>query len=169
MNSIFWIGIGIGAVLSLIASIAANLAHPRITGYFEKRSLVSHEKRKRRALRLHTIITEIHGGKRDKYLYVLYQTAGLIIAATLFVTALCSMLVLAAISPFYVDLEKPFFHDSTDAMLFSFAVLSILIGFGAMVTSIVANELKTVLSAVDDHPKYIADFDKQWGQSDAQQ
>jgi len=161
MDATFWIGISIGAILSLLASIAANLAHSRITGFFEKRKLVSHEERKQRALTQHKIVVEIHSGKRDKYLYFLHQSTGLIVASILVISSLCSAIVLLAIFP---TPPPPDAFGHTDLLRLLMALLLVfLTAFGAIVLSIITNNLKTVQSALEDYPRYIADFEGRWG------
>lgn len=162
MNTTFWAGIGIGAVLSLFASIAANLFHSRITGYLEKRKFLSHTKRKGRALRIHRIIVDIHDGKRDKYLYMLRQSTGIIVIAVMIFSALGSALVLLALLPTFPKPDEPFLPHVP--VFVSLLLLGVLMGFAAMLLSYVTNDLRAVETALDDYPRYLADFEQRWGE-----
>ena len=159
MDITFWIGIGIGAVLSLFASIAANLFHSRINGYLEKRKFVSQTKRKHRAFRLHQIIVDIHSGKRDKYLYVLRQSTGIIVSATILISALSSALVVFALLPVPTPNEPVLPHAP---FFFSMLMLGLLTGFGAMLLSFITNDLNAVDSALEDYSRYLAEFEARW-------
>ena len=69
MGAIFWLGIGTGALLSLAASIAANLLSSKINDYLDRRKLASQSNRYAKAQAFHHLIVELHSGKRDKYVY----------------------------------------------------------------------------------------------------
>jgi hypothetical protein len=71
MNGVFWWGILIGALLSLAASIAANLLHSKIIELLERTKLLSHGQRRKRERRFYRLICRLNSGKFDKYFYVM--------------------------------------------------------------------------------------------------
>jgi uncharacterized membrane protein len=67
MNSlIFWIGLTLGALLSFVASVAANLYNEHITEAIQKRKLSFKAKTKGRELERYELVKKLHGGEADK-------------------------------------------------------------------------------------------------------
>jgi hypothetical protein len=161
VDTTFWVGIGIGAVLSLFASIAANLFHSRINAYLDKRKLVSHEKRKRNALRLHKVIVDLHEGTRDKTFYLLRISTGLIVSALMLISALCSAVVLLGLMPAPATFDEPIRPHISKIL--GILILGFFAGFGTMLLSIISNELRAVESALGDYVKYLSEFKERWG------
>ena|SRR6516165_10285853 len=69
MHSVFWIGIGIGFVLGLIASIVANLYSEKIP-HLQRGKLISKRRCRKKLEQDYKPVSEPYSGKRDKYLYI---------------------------------------------------------------------------------------------------
>src|SRR5689334_13911732 len=70
MNT-FWWGIIIGGVVSLAASICANLLHNRIVEVLGSRKIASQAKRFDEAAHFHDLVGRLHTGKQNKYIYMM--------------------------------------------------------------------------------------------------
>jgi hypothetical protein len=164
MDVVFWIGIGIGALLSLAASIAANLFQPGINNYLGRRKLVSDEKRKSRALEIHKIVTAIHEGKRDRYTYLIRLSSAVtmsgIIACMLFISAA----VIGAVT------EPDFDHPlSIEPKQIIRVVMMLLFIFGGMVffnlCRRAVERYHAMMNALDNYDKYLVKFSERWPSS----
>jgi hypothetical protein len=71
MNAQLWLGIGIGAVLSLLASIAANLLNQRIQRGLERFKFTRTSKRRSKALKEFILMNYLQSGVIDKYVYLM--------------------------------------------------------------------------------------------------
>jgi hypothetical protein len=69
MNSVFWIGIGIGFVLSLIASMVANIYNEKIP-LLLRGKLISKRRCRKKLGQDYKLVSEPYSDKRDKYLYI---------------------------------------------------------------------------------------------------
>jgi len=98
------IGIGIGAVLSFAASVAANLYSQRINTFLDSRRLSSQSKRKTKAAKFHKLITDFQTGKRDRYLFAVRVAMGAVIGIVMSLTSLTGLAVVASGLPFSFDL-----------------------------------------------------------------
>jgi hypothetical protein len=109
MDSIFWIGLAIGAVLSLLASVAANLANSRIQAWLDTgRANIGHH-RKRKAIRLFNLARDLRTGDRDK---VAFYAINVVRALTAVILSLVSVLATALYSEFHrikapIQLDEP--------------------------------------------------------------
>jgi hypothetical protein len=71
MDNVFWMGLAIGAIFSLIASIIANIFSEKIQNTLETFKLSRHGKNKAKALKEYVTIRRMHLGHEDKYLYLM--------------------------------------------------------------------------------------------------
>ena len=67
MNSVFWIGIGIGFVLSLIASMVTNIYNEKIPLLLGGK-LISKRRCRKKLGQDYKLVSEPYSDKRDKYL-----------------------------------------------------------------------------------------------------
>jgi hypothetical protein len=70
MDMTFWIGLGIGALLSVLGSIIANVYHDRIISILGNRKLAAQSNRYTKAEKIYNLVRELHSGERDKYIYM---------------------------------------------------------------------------------------------------
>jgi hypothetical protein len=162
MNYIFWLGIAVGGIISLLASIAANLFQARIINFLEGRKLDFRERRFKNARRLHRIILKLHSGKRDKYMYALRLTmlVGVCITSSIVAIAAGVVILVLGISP-----NALFALSDPVAVLrvlcvFVFLFLSMFCTF----TGVRAQQrLSAIQDGLDNFAEYEADFKKKWG------
>jgi hypothetical protein len=163
MDTVFWIGIAIGAVLSLLASVVANLAHAKITGFLDNRKLIFLEKRKKKALELLSIIKELHDGKRDKYIYMMRLAASVVAMSVSAFTALSSAMVILGLS---TPPTVPMTSTLSPEIYPRYAVILSLLFVALLSTFILGRQLgryRTIANALNDYAAYCAEFEKRWG------
>src|SRR4051812_37844988 len=84
MDTTFWIGIGIGAALSLLASIIANIYNVKILSFLEARKLTSHSKHRAKAERLREFILDLRSGRTDRYMFMMRLMSMFTVGMTVF-------------------------------------------------------------------------------------
>lgn len=99
VNSSFWIGISVGAILSLVASITANIMHGTIVGMMESRKLAAQSSRYAKAAKFYKLIQKLRGGQIDKNLYMLRLAVIIVSYVTTTFTSLGAMGVIVALEP----------------------------------------------------------------------
>jgi hypothetical protein len=97
----FWLGISIGAVLSLIASVIANIYSERIQNILDTFKLSRHGKRRGKSLKEYADLKQLHDGTRDKYLFLMYYEQVITSWYPLFIGTLiiCVLIPLFATTP----------------------------------------------------------------------
>jgi hypothetical protein len=86
----FWMGIGVGAILSLIASIVANLYSERIQNRLDSLKLARFGKRRDQVLNEYVRMVHLNDGARDKYLSLMFDAQE---ESSWFLMAIAAMLV----------------------------------------------------------------------------
>jgi len=69
MDSVFWVGIFVGAILSFAASIGANLANKRVQDFVEKRRYKIGLKRKSKEEKTFRLVRDLKSGKYSQSYY----------------------------------------------------------------------------------------------------
>jgi hypothetical protein len=101
MDAIFWIGILIGFLLSLAASVVANLFHGRIIAFFDSRKIAKQSNNFKKADAFHKLIEDLHSGKRDKYAYLNRLAARMVMGAVIAFQFITAGLILAYVMRHY--------------------------------------------------------------------
>src|SRR5438552_13022954 len=73
MEAIFWYGLGLGALLSFVASVLANVFNTRISAFLESTRFLATERSKRRAIRRFKEVRRSKEKGEDIYLYVVAE------------------------------------------------------------------------------------------------
>ena len=163
MDRSLWIGIGLGGLISLIASIVANFSHSKIVAYLDDTKPVFQHRRRKKAWRLHKIITELHDGIRDRYFYVARLNFAISAAFSMAITSTISGLTILALStpptiPLYDSLPPDMY------LRIGFIVSILFIGsFSIFILRFIMEQYITVTFALEQYEKYIADFEAKWG------
>ncbi|MDQ6867063.1 MAG: hypothetical protein M3178_01095 [Pseudomonadota bacterium] len=71
MNSNFWMGLGIGAVISFVASLFANYFTPTFSDFMDRRRTHFIERTRKSAMRQYAWVDALHSGKQDKYFFII--------------------------------------------------------------------------------------------------
>jgi hypothetical protein len=160
MESNFWEGIAIGAVLSFAASVAANLCHNQVIFVLDRGKFVSHQHLKKKADRLYKAICELHSGKRDKYLYMLALNRVGVIAIIASSTTMIFAVIVAGPKLGTLGLfELP--PWSLDAFyIYVFMFVSFLCMFFAFRVMKLCEEIRR---ALDDFVNFEEEYHKRWG------
>jgi hypothetical protein len=120
---LFWVGIGLGFILSLLASIVANLYASEINKLIEERKFKATEKWKIKEIAEFEKISPLATGERDKYIFFIYRATEAIIA----VIAFSSGLILAILLGSHNKCAANSLHDLSDL---SMITLRCTIDFG---------------------------------------
>jgi hypothetical protein len=163
-----WIGIAIGGVISLVASIVANLFHSKIVALLDSGTIRFKQKRRRSALKLHEIITQLHDGTRDRYFYMLRLSVAINSAFMIGVAGLFSETVLFALSSPPIPLfYRPFFDGPLSPEMnirLGFLVFLLFITFvGAYLLLDTVDRFRMIVNALQDYEKYETEFKSKWG------
>ena len=163
MDYIFWIGLAIGAILSFAASVVANILHTRITDLLDRRKTVTQSKRYAAATKFHTLIEELHSGKRDKYVYLMGVAVITIVSFSASVALGAALVVLPAFKiqdTGYFDIfGLPDLSNPFDLLTLCVAFLC-MIFLSASLLSLRA--FLNVASALDDFDEFDAEFKAKW-------
>lgn len=71
MGPTFWIGLAIGAIVSLIASLFANYLTPTFSDFMNRGRASFVERSRKKALRKYAEVEELHSGKFDRYFFMM--------------------------------------------------------------------------------------------------
>jgi H+/gluconate symporter-like permease len=74
MGPTFWIGLAIGAIVSLIASLFANYLTPTFSDFMNRGRASFVERSRKKALRKYAEVEELHSGKFDRYFFIVFIT-----------------------------------------------------------------------------------------------
>ena len=158
----FWAGIAISAVLSIFINFLTNLYNSTVQDFLENRKVITHEKRRSKAVKFHTLINELHSGKRDKTRYLILQCTNILIAFTTTISSFTALIVILALAPH----KGPI--DVSDTLLIqtlaSMSVLSLLGYFCLIVAIISMVRLSRVGTAIDNFETYEKEFKARWGE-----
>jgi hypothetical protein len=156
MNSIFWIGLAVGAILSFAASVVANILHNQITNLLDKRKIASQSKRYATAAQFHALIKDLHSGKRDRYLYLMRLVIQIAVASTTAFTSLAAVGVVIALTEGEpnIDVFNPK-HRITLGLTFM-SLIFIFIYMGA------TKRFRDITNAIDDFDTFDGEFKAKW-------
>jgi hypothetical protein len=90
VDTLFWAGICIGAVLSFAASIIANVLNGRINSLLEKQKGRRYLKREKRERRIYKDVLELKIGQKDRTAYYVIRV-GLVLGLMIFSHAVGAM------------------------------------------------------------------------------
>lgn len=76
----FWIGIILGGIISLAASVAANIYNAKILIFLERRKLISLDKRRSKAIKRDKLIRALYEGRTSEA-YVIDDLSALRVAS----------------------------------------------------------------------------------------
>jgi hypothetical protein len=155
-TGVFWAGVGITAIVGLVTNVLANLYHNKIVAFLDSRKITSHEKRKTKAFALHKIITALHEGRRDRYIYVITVLGGIIVGITCAASFLAGALV--TIAPVIFDLSGP---GSASSVLIGVFMVSISLFF-CLLSLRDIKRLNYIIKAIEDYKRYKDLFEQQW-------
>ena len=154
----FWAGIGIASVIGLAMNILANLSHSKIVAFLDSRKITSHEKRRKKALQLNDIITDLHDGRRDKYIYILRMLLSGFGAMTFSITTTVGMLIILALAP-----KVPHFTSVEELkvpimalFLMSSAFYTLYLGYYTL------RRIRFIANTLDRYEEYKAAFAQRW-------
>jgi hypothetical protein len=153
MDTIFWLGLAVGAVLSLAASIAANLLHKDITSLLDRRKLAKQSNRYKKAAQFHQLVTEFHSGERDKYLYMIRLAARIVMGATIsFVFVAAGIVILVSTDT-----------DRSEAHQFYLGLCGVFSGLMMGMYASATSKYRAIANALDNFDTFDAEFKKKWG------
>ena len=165
MNASFWVGLGIGAALSLLASVVANLSHLKIASYLDSRKLLSREKQRKRAEEEQAAIIEMREGRRDKYLHTFFFMTSVINGGVAAFVSLVGLVLLVGLG---VKLDDDGKVSGTVAqnfgLLFSASMLIFMCMVGLFLMGRGGGSLHRVRDALEDYEKYEAEYRARWGE-----
>jgi hypothetical protein len=162
MDLIFWMGLGIGAGLSLLASILANILHNKIVAVLESRKLAAQSSRYLKALSFHKLISELNSGVRDKHIFMnqmlcqlsLFGAASIIFLATNFT------ILAIADAPEELSLSQLVKQPTVTMLtvLFSsiFCIYSYIVEF---------SRYSAIVGALENFERFDADFRAKWSKA----
>ena len=157
MNSLFWLGLAIGAVLSLVASIAANLMHNRIIAFVDNRKLASQSSRFSKAQKFHKLVTELHNGSRDRYLYFATLSNSLVAAVVLGFLFLMFSVVLQRLVVLMPE------NSSDKQLTIGFGLLSLFSSLVLMMIFFRFNRrYHNIINAIDSYDRFDTEFKQRW-------
>jgi hypothetical protein len=160
----FWQGVTVslvgGGVIGLIVTVLANLAHPKVVAYLDSRKLLSIEKRKRTAAKLHSLILDLHENRRDKHIYLLSVAVALILLCTVTVGVMSAAIVIIALLP-----QRPEPVEwSLVARPFVTAGFLFFVGlFGIAVLLFGVRVFREITKALENFEQYDAAYKRKWG------
>jgi hypothetical protein len=163
MDTIFWVGIAIGGLISLLASIAANLFHSKMVSFLDHRKTGFRERRRKNAFAFHQVVKGLHEGERNKYVYMLRISRNISTHFLISYVSLAAMLVIVSlgIAP---DTQISWPIDPT--MRFRLGALFFLMFFfifGVVLLRTSIRRFSELQDALDYFDEYDADFKKEWG------
>jgi hypothetical protein len=83
MNLGFWMGLALGAVVSLVASLFANYFTPAFSDFINRGRASVFERSRKKALRKYAEVEELQFGKFDRYFFMMNGWGFVIIWALL--------------------------------------------------------------------------------------
>jgi hypothetical protein len=75
-----WIILVVGCVIGFVPALAAGLLTNPILKFLEDRKLVSQSKRFAKATRFHKLVTDLHSGTIDKYIFMMRMLVTIIVS-----------------------------------------------------------------------------------------
>jgi hypothetical protein len=157
-SNAFWVGIVVSAVASLPIGIAANFFYYRLSSYLDSRKLKLHGKRRDKAIVLNSLITDLHENKRDRSTYFILQLATLTMPLTAGVGFLSASAVILALNPHSDEVTVA----TVRPLAYSFLLLAVTYFCFTMVF-LTIRRMQTVVSALNDYDRYVAEFREKWG------
>jgi hypothetical protein len=154
MYNTFWIGIIVGGVLSLAASICANLLHNRILGVLDNRKLAAQSKRFSKAAEFHTLIEQLHSGDRNKYIYLMRMCVTIIgsfLSAMVMAGAGC---VISTISPASL-------HEVTASLLMQLGLFFLSVSMLYLYQKSTVR-FRAIMNSLDEFDRFDAEFREKW-------
>ncbi len=148
MGPTFWIGLAIGAIVSLIASLFANYFTPTFSDFMNRRRASFVERSRKKALRKYAEVEELQSGKSDRYFFMI-KGLGMIICYLF-------MINLAFILSSFIRFDKP------DKIYFFYILFAIMLFLLIRVGYIMLN-MSLMQSRLADFEGYKQKLVKQWG------
>jgi hypothetical protein len=139
-----WLGITF-FVLSVPASIAANLLTPRIIAYLEKRKLLKSHRTERQARVVFNRIKAFKEGKRDRYPFYIILAS----------SAVCCFVIASTL--IFVECIQQDLSFEIRVVIFLFAVIAVL-----MTIALLAGIYETARQ-IERFDDYKAEFEQRWG------
>ncbi len=154
----FWIGIGLGTLISLAASIVANIYQEHINNFLENRKLLSRGKRRNKAIQFHKLIVDLHTSKRDKYLFFIGLALNTIMPFILGVASLTAATTILAVKA--TSIAEEFALLPRYAATPYFLLFITLLGMILAVLGI--RRIRQIQNALDQFEEFKTQFKAKW-------
>jgi hypothetical protein len=168
LDLVFWIGLGVGAILSLIASIVANIYDDKIQRTLDTFKLARKGKHRSTALKEYLLIRDLQQGVRDKYIHFLTLSTTSVLALICSVSFILFylMFLIYDITPprailfgLIPPVSDTFVHDFVDVALLVCMLVSF---FSAMTALKIMHKIIRRASALHNFKQFYATTRRQW-------
>src|SRR5947208_10299892 len=102
MDPILWLIIG--GVIGFLGSVAANLLTGKIVSLFERQRGLMDERSKDRAMRFYSMVTRLHDGRRDRYVFFILSSMTTVVSAIFGVVTLAMAILLTQLNKKVMDI-----------------------------------------------------------------
>jgi hypothetical protein len=155
MAAIFWLAIAFSGVVGFIAFLASEFATDKLMSFLERWKLLQNERTKRNELRLFALISRLHAGKRDRYIFFAVRSQ-IAVAVAIFGAII-------AVIPFNVGLAGPSVLMALMEVAISFVMLVLF-----LTTSVrLFQKLTFIKSKLFNYEGYRKQVTKRWGKTEA--
>jgi len=162
MDIRFWLGV----LATLVITALANLAHQKIVAYLDSRKLLFAEKRRRTATKFHELIADLQSGRRDRHIYMLRVTMGVLFAMQTFITAAVGSLMVWAMVPYsanLIDLYQMLLQPSRRGPIVAIITLQLLAIFAVVLSARGLRRMREITNALENFEEYDTKFKQKWG------
>jgi hypothetical protein len=167
MTAIFWLAIILGGIFGFVAFIAPDLATHQVVYFLAKWKALQRERAKLNELKLFALVSRLHAGKRDRYIFLTMSSQ--IVAVIAIVSAGISVIVFVLLESTGTLKKIPIKISFAESVLIAFVELMVSFGVFVCLFALSVGLFKRILSIqrkLSNYEEYRRDIIHRWGKEE---
>jgi len=168
MTAIFWLAITLGGIVGFIAFIASDFATHQVLYFLAKWKSLKFERAKLNELKLFALVSRLHSGKRDRYIF-LTMSSQIVAVIAIFSAGIAVIVFVSLESTGTLKKLIPINIRFAESVMVAFVELLVSLGVFAFLFAFSAGLFKRILSIqrkLSNYEEYRRDMIRRWGKEE---
>jgi len=168
MTAIFWLAITLGGIVGFIAFIASDFATHQVVYFLAKWKSLKFERAKLNELKLFALVSRLHAGKRDRYIF-LTMSSQIVAVIAIFSAGIAVIVFVSLESTGTLKKLIPINIRFAESVTVAFVELLVSLGVFAFLFAFSADLFKRILSIqrkLSNYEEYRRDMIPRWGKEE---
>ncbi len=168
MTAIFWLAITLGGIVGFIAFIASDFATHQVLYFLAKWKSLKFERAKLNELKLFALVSRLHSGKRDRYIF-LTMSSQIVAVIAIFSAGIAVIVFVSLESTGTLKKLIPINIRFAESVMVAFVELIVSLGVFAFLFAFSVGLFKRILSIqrkLSNYEEYRRDMIHRWGKEE---